>query len=365
LSIPPPPPIMSPELLDEIKGYVEREFRIEQMYIEFGIPTCIIAEAETKEPFSRLATSMKARGLTPVLRRDSGRLVIKVFPRLPSRPSKVTINLVLLIATGITIFLDGYISWANSPVLEQLMPGYSQLLLTGVYAVSLLAIVGLHEVGHKLACMKSKIEATLPYFIPGIPGLGFGTFGAVIMQKEPPVNREQLFDMGFSGPLVGFILSTIIASIGISQSFLVPLSDVENWAQQGLVRSLPSSILLNLLADYIKPAPAGQVLLFHPLVLAGWFGMLLTSLNLFPAWQLDGGHVARAALSEKPYTYLSYISLAAMFIAGYQFMALLIFFMMWRSKTVGPLDDVSPIGKSRKVLAIAMAAIFFLCFTQI
>ncbi len=365
MGIPPPPPIMSPELLDEIRGYVEREFQIEQMYVEFGIPTCIIAETETKERFSSLAASMKARGLTPVLRRDSGRLIIKVFPRLQSKPSKAMINVILLIATGTTIFLDGYISWANSPILEQLMPGYSQFLLTGVYAMSLLAIVGLHEVGHKLACIKSKIEATLPYFIPGIPGLGFGTFGAVIMQKEPPVNREQLFDMGFSGPLVGFVLSTIVASIGISQSFLVSQSDVEQWAQQGLVGSLPSSILLDLLAGFIKPAPAGQVLLFHPVVLAGWFGMLLTSLNLFPAWQLDGGHVARAALSEKPFVYLSYLALAAMFLAGYQFMALLIFIMMWRSKTVGPLDDVSPIGNSRKLLSIAMAAIFFLCFTRI
>jgi membrane-associated protease RseP (regulator of RpoE activity) len=41
----------------------------------------------------------------------------------------------------------------------------------------------------------------------------------------------------------------------------------------------------------LGPLPAGTTLALHPIAVAGWFGFLLTALNLLPLGQLDGGHV--------------------------------------------------------------------------
>jgi membrane-associated protease RseP (regulator of RpoE activity) len=219
----------------------------------------------------------------------------------------------------------------------------------------MLAVLGTHEMGHKITANKKGIAATLPYFIPGPPP--FGTFGAVIMQKSLPPNRDALFDIGADGPIAGFIIATVVSVIGLTLT--VPSPPVESSSI-----GVPILwILLGRLLDSLKMIPSassGEVLLLHPVAFAGWVGILVTMLNLLPAAMLDGGHVARSILGEKLRFVLTALSILYLAIQGFYPMAILVLFMsMYRHP--GPLDDVSALSKSRKLQAVGLIAIFVLC----
>jgi membrane-associated protease RseP (regulator of RpoE activity) len=229
----------------------------------------------------------------------------------------------------------------------------------------LIAIIGLHEVGHKTVCDIRQIEASMPYFIPAPPPLmPMGTIGAVILQKEPPVNRDAMFDLGSAGPVVGFLVTLAVTVVGLRMSFVVDASTVEAWSEMypGALGTVPVPFLFILLIRLVQPSlAAGGMLIFSPIATVGWFGMLLTFLNLLPIWQFDGGWVARAVLGQRLHRWASYAGIAAMVAAGFWVMALLALFGMSRASTVAPLDDVSPVTTPRKVLSLALLAVVGLC----
>src|SRR4029077_17718951 len=149
-------------------------------------------------------------------------LTIKVFQKPQVKPSRRTINLGLFLATVVTVTIAGYILWTGglggSQTLQAqfnqiVSPGASAYLEAATFAVGLLAIIGLHEFGHKAATTYHKLDATFPSFIPGPPPIG--TFGALISLKGPPANRDQLFDLGLSGPVVGFAVTMIVGALSM------------------------------------------------------------------------------------------------------------------------------------------------------
>src|SRR5207244_8346339 len=149
-------------------------------------------------------------------------LTIKVFQKPQIKPSRRTINLGLFLATVVTVTLAGYFLWTGglggSQTLQAqfnqiVSPGASSYVEAATFGVGLLAIIGLHEFGHKAATTYHKLDATFPYFIPGPPPIG--TFGALISLKSPPANRDQLFDLGLSGPVVGFVVTIAVAMVGM------------------------------------------------------------------------------------------------------------------------------------------------------
>jgi membrane-associated protease RseP (regulator of RpoE activity) len=97
----------------------------------------------------------------------------------------------------------------------------------------------------------------------------------------------------------------------------------------------------------------GTVLVASPVLYAAWFGFLITFLNLMPAWQLDGGHLARSALSARWHKILTYISIAILFALKFYPMALLVLLFSLRAPTSTPLDDVTPLSSKRKALFFA------------
>jgi membrane-associated protease RseP (regulator of RpoE activity) len=230
------------------------------------------------------------------------------------------------------------------------------------YAIAIMAVFGLHEMGHKLTANKEGIEATPPYFIPGPPPMlgGFGTFGAVILQKSLPANKDKLFDIGSSGPLLGFIIATIVTAVGVTMAIpAVPPPEGGTFLPMPLVSILIYELLFNF--GMVPSAPSGQSLFMHPVELAGWVGMLVTMLNLLPASMLDGGHVARSLAGEKTRTVLMVLSIVLLIISGFWLMAVFVLFMAMQ-RHPGPLDDVSSLSTSRKLLTILLVAIFVLVF---
>jgi membrane-associated protease RseP (regulator of RpoE activity) len=160
------------------------------------------------------------------------------------------------------------------------------------YSVPLMAILLAHEFGHYIAARVHRVPASLPYFIP-IPIPPLGTMGAVILMRDRIARRDALFDIGAAGPLAGLVVALPVLIYGILQSPISP-NPTTPYLAEG--HSLLYSGLLYALKG---PFPPGQDIMLTPTAFAGWTGLLVTMLNLIPALQLDGGHVAYALLDAR------------------------------------------------------------------
>ena len=342
---------------EKLTSIVSAEFELEECLIEKMVPTYYLKQPqETKQAFLKLLKNLETMNLIALLRTKNGRIVLKIVPKPPTKPSNIMINWILFFATIGTTFLTGYM----------LSGGLTNPLVGGAtFTIAIMAVLGTHEMGHKVTANKRGIEATPPYFIPGPPPIGgfllIGTFGAVIMQKSLPPNKDALFDVGGSGPIVGFIVAVIVTIVGL------PFSGYD-WILKG-VSTLPVPLLFQLVAPFLlppfemcPPCPGPDyvsVIMLHPVALAGWVGMIVTMLNLLPAAMLDGGHIARSLLGEKTRVVLTFLSIVSLIFVSPPMAIFVLFLSMY--KHPGPLDDVSSLSTSRKLLAIVVVAVFVLC----
>ena len=341
---------------ERLRGMVELEFEVEEGFIEYETPTFYVElRQDSKEAFLRLVKRLGPLGFIPILRRKGGKIVLQIASKPPVKPSRRLINIALLFATIGTMLLAGYV--LSLGLVEE---GYMSNSMVGamMFAGALMAILVSHEMGHKLSARRYGIESTAPYFIPGPPPpYGIGTFGAIIQQKSLVPNKDALFDLGASGPIMGLVVTIIVTIIGVQMSYLVPLPDVPEGAgfiQLPLLFQLFAAMLLRPLPDL------ESVILMHPIGFAGWVGMLLTMLNLIPAGTLDGGHAVRGFLGPRARKILSFCAIMALFALGYVWMAMFVIFISMYQPP-GPLDDVSKLTTGRKLVAIVLASIFVLC----
>jgi len=196
------------------------------------------------------------------------------------------LHIVMFLITAITTIVAGALQKGIDPLDE---PGR---IIEGLpFAVTLLLILLAHEGAHYIASRKHGVKATLPFFIPA-PSI-IGTFGAFIKMRSPIRTREALVDIGASGPIAGFIVSVVAVIAGLLMSKIVALPE-----DLGLY--LGDSLLFSILSDMILGrVPEGRDVLLHPVAFAGWIGFFVTSMNLIPVGQLDGGHIAYALFGEK------------------------------------------------------------------
>ena len=160
------------------------------------------------------------------------------------------------------------------------------------YALSLMAILFVHEMGHYLPARRYGVEASLPYFLPGFPP--FGTFGAFIRMGMGRISASRLFRIGAGGPFAGFAVALPVLIIGLM------LSDVRPVPAELEGASLGDSILMwGVTRAMFGALPAGHDVFLHPMAYAGWVGMFVTSFNLVPLGQLDGGHIAFTLFGER------------------------------------------------------------------
>lgn len=240
------------------------------------------------------------------------------------------------------------------------------LLLLGLpYSLSLLAILGTHEMGHYVACRRYGIDATPPYFLPSPPLMLFGTFGAFIRIRAPITDRRALFDIGVAGPLAGAAVAIPVFLMGVLSSAWVP--------DPGLVEGVQTyrfgdSLLVHLFEGWLippPPAPEGFVLAQSSIILAGWVGFLATALNLLPVGQLDGGHIAYA-VSPRMHRWLSWVSIAAFVSLGllvneaWLFWATLLIFFSPRHPRL--LDEGSRLSRGRRLVAVLAGVLLVACF---
>src|SRR5467141_5013643 len=371
---------------------VASEFQVKDAFLDpYGIPTVQVTREPAKEKFQRLIDQLRQQGLIAAIRGTTDGLVIKVFQKPQVKPSRKIINLGLFLATVTTVFIAGYYLWTTglfgSQVLQQQLiaiidPTANPYLKAGLFAGGLLSIIGLHEFGHKAAARHHKMDATLPYFVPGPPPIG--TFGALISLKSPPANRDQLFDLGLSGPVVGFAVTIAVAALSVLIGILpsaTQTTQLTQWsstcgAQLGVSGCLsnidfsvwPGQPLILIIITQLTSMVRPGVLLDGQLFFAAQIGALLTFLNIVPAWQLDGGHISRAVFGPSGHRIATFAGLILLLLSGFWAFALLVLVMMAFSRRgfdgVEPLDDVSPVSNSRKILYILGIAMLVLTFAN-
>ena len=240
-------------------------------------------------------------------------------------------------------------------------------LLQGAwYSLTILAILGIHELGHYWACRYYRVDASLPYFLP-VPLVPTGTFGAFIRIRQRIPTKAMLFDIGAAGPIAGFVVAVPALFAGVALSRVTPLPAADT---EAAVIHLGEPLLFQAAAWLVWGAlPDGHAINLHPMGFAAWFGLLMTALNLFPIGQLDGGHISYAALGARSTALtlggvlvvvgLTFVSLSWLLWAV--LMVTMLIFMGPRHPRT--LDDHVPLDNRRRWVALAAAAIFLLCFT--
>ncbi len=229
------------------------------------------------------------------------------------------------------------------------------------FSLTLMVILLAHELSHYLSSRKHHVVATLPYFIPA-PTL-FGTFGAFIKMKSPITTKNALMDIGASGPLAGFVVSVVASVVGLSMSHLTAVTEVKESYIFG------TSVLFYWMSRLVLGViPNNYGVDMHPVAFAGWIGFFVTSINLIPVGQLDGGHIAYALLGEK-HSAVSKILILLMILLGlfvwpgWAVWAVLLIILGFRHPPI-IYSDV-PLDLKRKVIGWIALVIFVVTFIPI
>jgi membrane-associated protease RseP (regulator of RpoE activity) len=350
---------------------------------------------ESETAFDAIEKRAKLNKFSALLTEENNKHVVYLLDEIPAaKKSNPRTNLVLFIITIISVLVTGGIF--STPTLPEKFDLQAILLIAKngwPFAIAILAILGAHEMGHYIAGRKHGVNVTLPYFIP-LPIISpFGTMGAFINMKSIPKNKKQLFDIAIAGPISGIIVAIPIIILGLS------LSQVEMLPTQIPVDSglqMEGNSLLYLGLKYLvfgewlpnpqsyaglnpiiywlryfftgQPFPfGGYDVMIHPVAWAGWAGILVTSLNLIPIGQLDGGHVLTAVFGKKARkltpVFLVIMGLLGFAWSGWWFWAFLLVFLNQIPSQMK--DSVTLLDPTRKKWSILMLILFILVFTPV
>jgi len=344
---------------EQVISIVSSVFEVRDVIISLEKMEFEITDLDFKEKFVSLAQRLELLNLVCFLRKSEGRLFVQIN-RLPEEKKKMLsrawIQRILFSVVVAFVMVDGYYRTLGVNSLIYIGDPFDFAVL---YTFSLVGILGVHEAGHIVAARWHKIRTSWPYFIPGIPVIGLPTFGALIQSRGLTINRDILFDIAIAGPIAGLVIAIIVSFYGAYTSPVLDSSVAEELS--GDVMRLSDSIFMTLaLATYDKAGPDVEVLM-SPILFAAWLGFLITFLNLLPAWQLDGGHMARSLFGQKIHRFATYGSVAVLFLLRYEMMAIFILIFSMRNMSARPLDDVSPLSKNRKLLYVAVIVLAALC----
>lgn len=379
-------------------GFVNRIFRVDDVTVGEAKNPYLVRyhgqlRMESQSAYDQLAGWLKPYNVTPLFRIENNLQTILIIPGMPQpKPSNPVINLVLAILTLISVIYTGAMFNTQEPLPSDIFQAILTILVNGwPFGVSILAILGAHEFGHYLVGRYHGVHVTLPYFIP-FPSM-FGTMGAFINMKEPPKNRNILLDIGVAGPLAGMVVAIPVLLVGLAMSHVTQLTPLE----PGQDIQMEGNSLLYLLSKFaifgqLLPAPAsygslspilywlryfftatpfplgGVDVNLSPVAWAGWAGLLVTSLNLIPAGQLDGGHMLYVLVGRERARKLWPFVLGALLILGLFWMGWWlwagIIFLLGRVYAE-PLDQITPLDSRRKILAIIALVVFVLTFSPV
>ncbi len=263
------------------------------------------------------------------------------------------LNILLFAATLLsTMFVGAYNAGADP------IKNIADMVCGIPFSFSIMAILTCHEFGHYIVSRRAGMITSLPYFIP-VPINLIGTLGAIIRMKSIIPSRRDLLNVGMAGPICGFLISLPITVIGIA------LSDVQPTTGTVAAIRLGDSLLFSFFVRLLHAnMPPGHDLFLHPMAFAGWIGFLVTSLNLLPIGQLDGGHIAFSIFGRNrkrsyPFLIAAMIGLSLLW-PGWIIWGLLAFLTARREPVVQ--DTITPITRKDRILALVPLLVLILTF---
>ena len=296
----------------------------------------------------------------------------------------------LFIITFITTTIAG-MEWSTG----KMGPYELESLVTGLpYSVSIMLIISFHEFGHYFAAKFHKVSATLPFYIPFPPipyFINFGTMGAVIRTRSRIYSRKAMFDIGIAGPLSGFVVCLVILIYGLMNvpgvDYILSIHPdyfAPEYGKSGVSLIFGDSILFSsfreLFTDQSKFFPPMSEIYHYPFICAGWFGLLITSMNMIPVGQLDGGHISYTMFGEENSYKVSVIAFLILFVlgltgivdgtlelglgigwGGWLLWSLVLYFIIKLKHP--PVPDPVPLSKGRMLLGYLSLFIFVISFS--
>jgi Zn-dependent protease len=312
-----------------------------------------------QEAYDKLKARFGDLGYIPVLReQDAGdrEMVMAVKGNLESAlAQRPWINALLFLATIVTTTLFG--GMFAAAVSRESPDALHTVLYYGLpFSFTLLAILGVHELGHYVQAKRHGVPVTLPFFIPiPLPG-SLGTFSAFIQMRGAVENKRALFDVGLGGPVAGLLVAIPLFIVGLL------MSTVSDSLSPG---NRPP--LMELLIALFRPDASSNGIILNPVLLAARFGLVITAINLLPVGQLDGGHIAYAALGRKWAKWVGYFTIGVMAILGFTvsptWFVWMIFALFSGLSHAQPLNDITPLDLRRNVVFIGTAVLFLSLFT--
>lgn len=342
-------------MIDEIVKFLTTKMVVESVVSNMS---GVVIKGTLYEPIEQTIREIKEYtaqyGYTPFFNKEGNyhTVLLAMIPKFYDKP-KVWLNVLLFILTIFTTLLAGAFNSGANPFEK-----FSDILIGIPFSFSLMAILTCHELGHYFVSKKQGMVTTLPYFIP-VPFHFLGTFGAIIKMKSIVPSRKALLKVGMAGPICGFFVAFLISVIGIA------LSEVRITASGGSYLRLGDSILFYVLGKIIHPSiPAGTDIFLHPMAFAGWIGFLVTSMNLIPIGQLDGGHIAYSLLLKKQK--ILYIPVILLLIGfgilwqGWIIWGFLAFILTRKEPLIQ--DTITPLSKREKFYALLPLIVLILTF---
>jgi membrane-associated protease RseP (regulator of RpoE activity) len=314
----------------------------------------------------RIRPRLQAHGYTPFIREEQGVVWVHAIAQaeVAERP-RLLLHAGLFLATVLTTLVAGALE--RGVPFGELLADPSRILAGVPFSATLIAILGVHEFGHYGVGRHHGMPVSLPFFIPvpPVPPFMLGTMGAVIRLGGAIRDRRALFDMAIAGPLAGLAVAIPAYIAGIARSRVVSAAELAEPTGGDLFLG-PS--LLSILLHRLVLGPIsgeGAVIDLHPVATAAWFGFFVTALNLIPAGQLDGGHIAYALFGGR-HALISKLAVGALVLIGLAFGSLN--WLVWAALIVGvmgfhhgpTMDDITPLDGQRRLLGLFALVLLFL-----
>jgi membrane-associated protease RseP (regulator of RpoE activity) len=299
-------------------------------------------------------------GYTPFLKREGELTWIEAVPlaNVVARP-RPALALTLFLLTVLSTLTAGGLWSGSFPFLTFDPLQEPMRLLDGApFALTLLLILGTHEFGHYFTARHYGASVSLPYFIPAPPPLPFGTLGAVIVMRSPARDRNSLFDIAVAGPLAGLAVAVPALWLGLTWSRVGPVpADAMTFGDSILMR-----VMTYLVFGHV---PDGMDVFVHPVALAGWVGLFVTALNLFPVGQLDGGRIAYALFGAwhrqvSIATFVGLLALGAVFRSANWIVFAALVALLIGFHHAPPLDDLTPLSARRYAVGVGCLVLLVL-----
>ncbi len=338
---------------ERLRVAAEDVIEVQERQIRGGV---ILFHGRLRTSTARALETLLARfaphGYTPFVRAEGDGVVVQAWPLGDlTQPARPLLALTLFAATLLSTFVAGAAFFVGSETFDayRALPFPGWLVSGAPFAVTLLAILGVHEFGHYFTARYHGAAVSLPYFIPA-PML-FGTFGAIIRMRSPARSRNALFDIAAAGPLAGLVVAVPALILGLAWSRVVPATGNATFGGFGY------SLLTHLVVYLRFGSLDGMAVMTHPIADAAWVGCFVTALNLLPVGQLDGGRIAYA-LSARRHRALGITTWMVLLAMGaltssvnwFVWAALLLFLVGFDHGP--PLDDLTPLTSGRRLLGV-------------